>query len=394
MAEIAPSREAIETNWDAVTNAFEGKKVETETPPPPIQEEKKPEQQENQEELKIEEKAPETITPEQEAEALKAEAKELGLEESATKEEIEAKKAEVAAADKPVIEFKAEDIEGFEKEPPEGSWLAVAKEAGVKIENDTFEDFQKALIEPYVKRAESAELMAKEKMYEGLKPETVAAFKLMEMGIPEAELFEPTKQIDNYLAMDNAALIRADKEAMGWKPEMIDAEIELLESKNLIDHEGQKLRMALGANKEAILNERKTYIEQYESKKEQAILAQKEQEKSHFKKAMDTVQSFMDVPIPNEVKEAVIRKFNSGVYDQDLTTPESKAEYILYKELNKKIANTIKSAAFANGKEEIRKNLLSVPPVTNNNAGQQQKINQDSNDPWAAVDKMAKAIGG
>jgi hypothetical protein len=392
MAELE-SREAIETNWDAVTNAFEGKKVETETPPPPIQEEKKPEQQENVEELKIDEKAPETITPEQEAEALKAEAKELGLEESATKEQIEAKRAEIAAADKPIIEFKAEDIEGNEKEPPEGSWFAVAKEAGIKIENDTFEDFQKALIAPYVKQAEEAKTMAVENLFQGLNPKTVAAFKLMEMGVDESELFEPTKKIDGYLALDNAALIRADKEAMGWKPETIDAELELLETKNLINHEAEKLRMALNVNKEAILNERKTYIEQYESKKEQAILAQKEQEKSHFKKAMDTVQSFMDVPIPNDVKEAVTRKFNNGAYDDILATPESKAEYILYKELGKKITNTLKSTAFAKGKEEIRAKLLSVPPVTNNNAGQQQKINQDSNDPWAAVDKMAKAIG-
>lgn len=271
-------------------------------------------------------------------------------------------------------------------------------ELGVKIENDTFEDFQKALIEPYVKRAESAELMAKEKMYEGLKPETVAAFKLLEMGISEAELFEPTRKIDDYLALDDAAIVRADKEALkeqlGWTNDMVDAELELLTTKNLIAHEAQKIRKGLEANKEAVLNERKTYIEQYESKKEQAILAQKEQEKSHFKKAMDTVQSFMDVPVPNEVKEAVIRKFNSGVYDQDLTSPESKAEYILYKELNKKIANTIKSTAFAKGKEEIRAKLLSVPPVTNNNAGQQQKINQDSTNPWAAVEKMAAQIPG
>lgn len=373
MAEAAPSREAIETNWDALTNAFEGKKLEQESPAPEKPEEK-PTTEEAPPELKIEEKPTEEKPTEEKPEGEKS---------------AEEKPAEEAGA----IKFSVEDIEGVEQEAPEGSWFAVAKEAGLKIENDSFEDFKKALIDPYIKQVEEAKTMTVENLFSGLKPETVAAFKLMEMGIPEDKLFEPTKEIDNYLAMDAAELIRADKEALKWAPEMIDAELELLTTKNLLNHEADKIRMALSANREAILQERQSYIEQYESKKEQAILAQKEQEKTHFKQAMDTVSSFMDVPVPSEVKEAVMRKFNSGAYDNLLTTPESKAEYILYKELGQKIAKTLKSTAFAQGKETIRKNLLAVPPATNNNAGQQQVTNQDTVDPWSAVDKMAKALG-
>jgi len=370
MAEIASSREAIETNWDAVTNAFEGK---------PLAQEAAPAQTEPKAEAKPEEEAPADIKIEEEA---------LKVEEKPKEEEKQA-----AETEKPTIEFSVDDIEGVEKEAPEGSWLAVAKEVGIKIENDSFEDFQKALIEPYVKQLEETKTMTVESLFTGLKPETVAAFKLMEMGVSQEQLFEPTKQIDNYLAMDEATLVRADKEVAGWKPEMIDAELELLTSKNLLGHEAEKIRMALNANREAILQERQSHIEQYESKKEQAILAQKEEAKVHFKKAMDTVSSFMDVPVPAEVKEAVTRKFNSGVYDDILATPESKAEYILYKELGQKIAKTLKSTAFAQGKETIRKNLLAVPPASNNNAGQAQVTNQDTQDPWAAIDKMAQALG-
>ena len=392
MAEIASPREAVDTNWDALTNAFDGEQLSEVKKPEPIATENKGE--EAPEEVKIDQPpAPETKTPEQEAEALKLEAKELGLPDTATKEEIEAKKVEKPAEDAPIIEFKADDIEGNEKEPPEGSWLAVAKEAGLKIENDSFEDFKQALIQPYIKQAEEAKTLSVETLFTGLKPETVAAFKLMEMGIPEERLFEPTKEIDNYLAMDSAALIRADLELQKFSPEFIDKELESLTAKNLLEHEAEKIRVALNQNKAGILQERQTYIDQYESKKEQAILAQKEEENNNFKQAMSKVSTFMGSPLPDDLKEAVIRKFNNGAYDKDLTSAEAKAEYVLYKELNQKLLKTIKGAAFSEGRETIRKNLLAVPPASNNNAGQKQIVNQENEDNWAAMDKMAKALG-
>jgi len=393
----ANAREAVETNWDAVTNAFEGKKIPEEKP---IIEEK-PENQPEEEKPLIEEQEakPEVKTPEQEAEELKTQAKEFGLPETATKEEIEAARIAKEDAEKPLIEFKPEDIDGA-IEPEDGTWAAAAVAKGIKVEKDykeySFEDFEKDLIAPYVKQIEETKALTVESLFTQMKPETVAALKLMEMGVPEDKLFQPTKDIENYLAMDAAQLVRADKELLGWEKEMIDAELELLGSKQignktLLEHEADKLRKTLGDAKEQILNERQTYIQQYESKKEQAILAQKEQEKTQFKKAMDTVSTFMGIPVSAEVKEAILRKSNTGAYD-NIITPESKAEFILYKELGQKVLKARLNTASEKGRDEIRTKLAVIPPVTNNNAG--AAVNQQaSTDPWAAVDKMAKSMG-
>lgn len=385
----ATSREAIDTNWDAVTNAYEGKVITETSPVTPKEEIKEEAPPAN---IKIEEeKAPEVS----EQDALIAEAKELGLPETATKEEIDAAKTEKEAADKPLVEFKPEDIDGGVT-PEDGTWAAAAIAKGIKVEKDfkdySFEDFEKDLIAPYVKQVEDSKSISVENLFTSLKPETVAAFKLLEMGVPEDKLFQPTRDIEKYEAMDNTALIRADKELLGWKQEMIDAEIELLTAKGLIDHESNKLRLVLADAKTNIINERQTYIQQYESKKEQAILAQKEQEKVQFKQAMDTVSTFMDVPIPNEVKEAIVRKYNNGAYDEQLNTPRSKVEFVLQKELQKTYLKSIMNTASEKGRDTIRTKLAAVPPVTNNNAGAATKPIAN-NDPWAAVDKMAKDQG-
>lgn len=395
----ANAREAVETNWDAVTNAFEGKAIPQENTQPADPKQNEVEKKDDEPVIDESGNAPEVKTPEQEAEVLKTEAKELGLAETATKEEIEAAKAAKAEADEPTIEFKAEDIDGA-IEPEDGTWAAAAVAKGIKIEKDykdySFDDFEKDLIAPYVKQIEETKSLTVESLFTQMKPETVAALKLMEMGVPEDKLFQPTKDIENYLAMDAAQLVRADKELLGWEKETIDVELELLGSKQvgnktLLEHEADKLRKLLGDAKEQILNERQTYIQQYESKKEQAILAQKEQEKTQFKKAMDTVSTFMGIPVSAEVKEAIIRKSNTGAYE-NLITPESKAEFILYKELGQKVLKARLNTASEKGRDEIRTKLAAIPPVTNNNAG--AAVNQQaSNDPWAAVEKMAKQMG-
>ena len=381
MSETAQPRE-VEVNWNAIKNI--SAEMEGTTPPPPV--EKKEEEEEKpiieEETLKIE---PSPV----EVEALKIEAKELGLEETATAEVIAAKKLET---EKPVGELNLEDLEGFEKEAPEGSWLAVAQAEGLKIQNDTWDDVKAAIIAPYIKQAEEAKTMAVENLFQTLKPETVANLKLLEMGVPEAELFEPTKKIENYLALDNLALVRADKEAMGWNAEMIDAEMELLTSKNLVDHEANKLRLMLNETKAGIVKERQTYIEQYESKKEQAILAQQELEKNHFKEAMNTVSSFMERPLSNEIKEELIRRYNKGMYKEELSKPDAQVQYILYKEFHKKLIPILKNTAFSNGQEEQRKKLLSIPPQTNSNVGTRTEPITKSNEPFSVISNIAKEM--
>lgn len=386
-----PQREVVNTNWDALTNAYEGMSLtEPKKEEPAAKPEEKPVEQVIPDENKPEGDKPaaeEVKTPEQEAESLKAEAKELGLPENATKEDVEAAKIEKENASKPIIEFKLEDIVGNEKEPEDGSWMAVAKAAGVEIKEDSFDSLKEAIIAPFVKQIEDTKALTIENLFSTMKPETVAAFKLLEMGIPEQQLFHPTQQIDEYLKLGDSELVRADKEALGWKPEMVEAELELLAEKKLLGHEAEKLRLMLNGSKENILKQRESYIQQYEGKKQEAILHQKEHEKEHFTKAMNTVSTFMGAPIPADVKEAIIKKYANGAYDNELNTPASKVEYILQKELGQKVLKTLVNTAEQKGRDTVRTKLLAIPPVTGNNAGQTQ-TQVKSDDPWAALEKM------
>lgn len=409
MSQESQSREAIELNLDVITNI----QAEREGIEPPVKQEEKVEEpvvEENQElelevadteqadalkaeakELGLDENATKEQIDVAKTEKLKTEAKELGLPETATQEEINAKKEELSKP--PVtLELSLDDVEGFKKEPEEGSWLHVAKVEGLEVKEDSWDAVKEALVSPYVKQIEDIKTMTVEKLFENLKPETVANLKLLESGIPEDELFEPTRKIDGYLSMDNAALVRADKVAMGWKDDMVDREMEKLTADGLIDHEAQKLRLMLNDAKASIIQERKTYIEQYESKKEQALLAKEEQSRVQFKQAMNKISTFMEAPISPEIKEAIAVKYNKGAYKGILSSSEAEAEYVLYKEFHKKITAALKNTASSKGKEEIVKKLLNVPPETNTNTGSNQKPTTltSNDDPWAAVVNNAK----
>lgn len=386
-------REAETNNWNAIeeafTNTYEGTTLTNQKPATEVKTETIPPTEEKPDGAKHPPSVEEPVkTPEQEVETLKIEAKDLGLAETATKEEIEAAKL-AKAADAPLFEFKAEDIKGNEGEPPEGSWLAVAKAKGIEIAEDSVDAFTEALIAPYVKQAQDAQILAKENLYTTMKPETATAFKLMEMGVPEEQLFHPTRQIEEYLKLEDAALVRADKEAWGWKPEMIDAELELLTTKNLLGHEAEKLRLTLNSNKADILKQREKFVQQYEGKRQEAILHQKEEERTQFTKAMNTVSTFMGAPIPADVKDALIKNYNKGLYDNVLNTPTSKVEYLLQRELSHKVLSVLKNTASQEGRDTIRKKLAEIPPAGSGNAGSIQQPNQIK-DNWSAAEEAFK----
>ncbi len=418
MAEIAEQPREVVDPFAALTNLHNERQLQQSGTAPEKKEEEKPVDPITppvNEEIKIDEKQP----TESEITALKEEAKTLGLEETATKEQIETAKseklkveakelglAETATADEIAaakdakaaqpIEFKLTDIEDA-VEPEDGTWAAVAKQEGFKIDKDfkdySYDDFKAALTAKHQQELQEAKTLSKEALFTGLDPKTATALKLLEMGVPEEHILQPTKQVDTYLAMDDIALNRADLEAMKMTPEMIDKEMEIRTAAGTIKHEADKLRLMLGQQKEQITKETQEYAQQWESKKEQALLAQQEQSKIQFKEAMNAVSKFMDIDVPQEIKEAVIRKYNNGTYKDVLTQPDAQAQYILFKELQHKIIPALKSAAFSKGAESQRKESLNIP-VTNNNAGSsQQPITSNPDDPFSAIVERQKQRG-
>lgn len=386
---VAQPKSAVDINFGALENAFGDKPLEV------VQTKVEPTVTAPAEEKTIVEAPAITEpTPEAklEAEKLVNEAKELGLPETATKAEIEAKKLE--SVETPLIEFKVEDILGDLKEPEDGTWLKVAKEDGLTITEDTYEAFIKAKVAPYEKQIEDLKVNNKIDYFASLKPETAANFQLLEMGIPEEQIFAPTKQIESYLSLTPSELVRLDyetrmKQGEAWTSELIDAKMEeLAANPTKLQLADAELRISLTSQKEAIIQERTQLVQQYKEQKEQATLRQAQEEKVQFTTALNTVSKFMDVPLSPEVKQAIITKYNQGLYDNDFKSANAKVEHILYKELANRVVKELRNTAYEKGRDEKAKKLLAIPPVTNSNVGARVlPINQDTNNPFAAMEK-------
>lgn len=371
-------RDAGFSNWEALESDPAFSDVEIPLVNGAAETEEEEESQETEANTETEEATEETEETEEEKsedtekEEVKDEAKE---EESETEEEKESS----------LIEFKAEDIEGFEKEPEDGTWMAVAKAQGVEIEEDSFEAYNQAVESKYQAEIEKAKSLTKEALFADMKPETVAALKLIEMGIPEEEVFAPAQRLDSYLAMDDAALIREDLKLMNWDDERIDKEMELLGEKDAIGHQAAKIRDLLNVEKEKITQQRESLLSQYKENKERVTIQQREQSATEFKTALDTVERFMEVPISSDAKKAILTKFNRGDYDKELNNAKSRVELILYKELGQKALKHVENTAYQKGRDEKTKKLLNVPPVTSKQGNKVVENSQINN--WEAIEE-------
>lgn len=387
--EGTPQSEAVSNNWAALEKDYSEVPLTQEKP---AEEKVIEEPIIKEEEKKVEETKPEATAEEKaklETEAFEKDKKDLGLAETATKEEVATAKALKEATSK--IEFKVEEIlpKGSEL-AAEGTWLRAAQDLKIDgVTEDTFDAFKAALVKPYEEEVAALKTVQKVDLFATLKPETATALKLMEMGIKEEQLFAPTKEIEGYLALDNAAIVRADLEAMGWKAEMVDDEMELLTSKNLIDHQAEKIRITLNETKQEIINNRNQLLQQFETQKEGAALKQKELEDSQFEQTLNTVSKFMDVDIKPEIKQAIMSKYRNGGYDNDFKTAATKVDYVLNKELGQQLIKSIRNTEFQKGQETVTKKLLEVPPVTNSSAGSKVDVSKQltNKDPWEAAEK-------
>jgi len=327
------------------------------------------------EEVKVEEIKDETPVIEEVKEEVKTDEK---------KEEVKDEKAEVkdekADVKEEVLEFKAEDVAGFEKEPEDGTYAALAKGMEVEVADESFDSFKAAVEAKYNAKIEEAKKQSTESVFATLKPETVAALKLIEMGVPEADVFAPTKQIDQWLSLDDMALVREDIRLAhkDWDDAKIDTEMEIITEKGWSKHLADSIREGLNNDKKAIADNRETLLQQYTENKNKVAIQQKEQERTQFKQALDTVPDFMGAKLSKEVKDVIEIKLNRGDYDNILNDPKSKLNLILYTELGEKARKRIEDTAFNKGRDTIAKNLMKIPPVEGHIAKKVVETNQIS----------------
>lgn len=368
-------------NWSAITNDFGDQPIVTEKPAQTTEQTTETVEEVNTETEQVAESKPETEKPETTSEEKPEEVKEKVADEKPETEKV------------PEIEFDANEILKDIQEPEDGTWLAVAKHDGLEVKEDSWEAVKAAIIEKEVAPLKAEYEQKKQDLYAGLDPEVAAAFKLMEMGIPKDQILEPTKTVDTYLAMEDAQIVRENLKALGHTDEFIDAEMELLGEKNLVTHEAAKIRHDLNLEKQKIINSRSQLVEQFTAQREQALLRQKEETTANLTKALSTASEFMGVKLKDEVRDAIVKKFNSGHYNDVISNPTAVRDAILYKELGPQIIKSIKNTAFEQGRDTIAKKLSNIPPITGTGTGKVVDVkNQlNNNDPFAAI---AKDFGG
>jgi len=364
---------SVKADWSALSDFSQV--VVTPTEAAPVIEENKPE------EIKIEE-----VKPEAKAEEVKPEAKTDEVKPEVKTEEVKPEDAESGA-----LEFKADDVSDVPQTYEDGTFKALAHDLfKIDLADESPEAFQKA----FVPRTELEKLqnVTLDTVLSNVKPEVATALKLMEMGMSAETVLQPTRELDAYLAMDDAALVRADLELQtDLTPAIIDDMMEKLsESPDKLKLESDKLRIYINREKAQIVEERKQYLQKYESDKQNAMLHQKTQERTQVIDAMNKISEYMGFKVSKEATEAFIMKYNNGLYDNDLSSPTSKAQFIFQKEMQEKLTKHIQNKASETAKKEATNKLLNIPPLV---TGAGQKVDtskQPTDNPWGALSEDFK----
>lgn len=376
----------LENNWDAITNApeFSADYVA------PTTETAKPD--ENQE--KSDKPANEANTNEDNTDKNQEKAKE-GDE---NQEKTDDKPVDELTEDKPLIEFKAEDVTGApESEPADGTWLAVAKASGIEgLKEDSFEAYQSAVEAKYNAKIEEVKSITEDKVLEKFSPEARATIELLNSGLSLEQIYAPLQEVQQLKQLDDVSLVRKALEEAAmpdgtkmWDADMIEAKLEKLLEEGKVDVEAKGIRRILEVEEQKIKLEHNSKLQQYQEKKVQTVEQQKQESAAKFTQAMSTVTEFFGGKISEEAKQAIIKKHQSGAYNDLLNNPKDMAEFVLYKEFGQKAIKNLENTAFQRGREEKTKKLLNIPPVTQSGGG--RTITNTEADNWSA---LREGLGG
>src|SRR4249919_1046537 len=224
------------------------------------------------------------------------------------------------------LELGAEDINKADLPAEAGTWLKRFQERKLEIPTGFTEEkgadhFVEALTKTTEAKIQEARSIGVEQLLSTLKPETATKFKLMEMGLTEEQIFQPTKMLDGYLSMEDNALARAEYSAQGFPEHVVEAKMEALAAdpakmKAFVD----EVRFTLNRQKEGIQQKHETLVQQFEAQTAQVQAAQQQEKATQFTKALDTVSDFLGLSIAKEAKELVAKKYQSGAYKDSLGT--------------------------------------------------------------------------
>ena len=327
-----------------------------------------------QEEIVIDEVKTEVKTEEAKTEAVKTDEVKT---EAATTETVEENPLE--------LELKVDDISNKVVEYEDGTYKAFAKNMfDIELADESPEAFKQA----FVPRAELEKLqnVTLDTVLSNVTPEVATALKLMEMGMSAETVLQPTRELDAYLALDDAALVRADLELQkDLSQEIIDNKMEILsEDPTKLKLAADELKVYINRERTKIIEDRKQYLEKYESDKKAVVEQKIQQERTQLQTELNNVSTFMGFKLTTEAKTAILRNINNGLYE-NINTPASKVQAILQREFQDKLVKHIQNKASETAKTDAAKKLLNIPPVIAGTGQMVDSSKQPTDNPWAAM---------
>jgi hypothetical protein len=288
-------------------------------------------------------------------------------------------------------EITLEDLEG-EKLPDaspedEYSWEEIGKEIGLEVEENSIEGIKKAVESTKEKIRQEAinEYLENEK---GYSPEAVRLVNALNAGATDLEIFENQVAYIDFLAMTpeekiiQQALANGLTEAKGkQRYEELIEEGTLEDTISAID---KSVRTMMLAKRNDLLN---SYQQVADQKKNDAIQKSK-QENELILKAINERAEFSGKKLSPEVKKQIAARWNQGVYRKAFESdPNAVVDFILHRELGKKITTDQVSEAEKQAKKNVHSKLhnLDTAKSESRQASHTEKPKKelDPSDPFA-----------
>ncbi len=278
-----------------------------------------------------------------------------------------AKTDETTPADEiaPILELKVDDIKDVPQTYKEGTWQHFSSKIGLELPTESAEEFEKLFAEKFVPKEEAQKQadISKEKFFATLDPKTATMLNLIELGVPEQYVANPTAPHDELLSLDDAQLVRWKLERIpGFEAQDVEFEMEeLSKDPAKMQHYAKKERIEIATARQNILNEQAQLVQKYTEAKSQATLQQKTEQTKAFNEALSKETTFMGLTLSKEVKDAIQAKKDKGAYDSLLSDSQAMVRAILQLEYGEKFSSVLQSKAKEEGKAEIVRKLSNVP---------------------------------
>ena len=326
-------------------------------------------------------------------------------EEKPVETELKLDEVKEETTEAPVAEAEVKDeveeipltLDAAEQTPEEGSWLQVAKEAGIEgVTEDSFEAIKLALTKPLEDKLAELDSKKFEDYFKDIDPEIRMEIELNQAGLSLKDIKAPLENIARYRALDDVALYRESlvakiedvRDLTDSDKDWIDKQVEKAVEDGTVSHEANGVRIELDVEAAKVNKRYNDIIEKHRLNRDNFVQSKRNQEIESVNKAFDDMQEFMGSKLDETTRKGLAAQNAKGEYDQALNDPANKAKFIAFLKFGEIARKNLEAKSYMKGKTEITKLLHNTPPLEKGGAGQtmqtevKEGFKQLENDPY------------